>query len=65
MSGTDWNTLINAAIGKGYRVRFDEDYSGWIVITPHAPRRPSQELGSYKDEQAAWRGAAHLAHCDH
>jgi hypothetical protein len=61
---SDWLTLINLASRDGYRVRFDEEAEGWIVIAPKAFRRPEQEHGSFKDESAAWRGAAFLASKD-
>lgn len=57
-----WLDLINAASGQGYRVTYSEDAEGWIITTPKRPRRPSQELGTYKSEDAAWRCAAFLAH---
>jgi hypothetical protein len=53
-----WLELINEASAKGYRVSFSDEHEGWIITTPKRPRRPSEELGSYKDESAAWRGAA-------
>jgi hypothetical protein len=56
-----WLELINAASARGYRVAFDEESEGWIITTPKAPRRPSVDLGTYSDQQAAWRGAALLA----
>jgi hypothetical protein len=55
-----WYDFINAAAAKGYSVEH-RDY-GWIIVTPKAFRRPSEEQGAYKSERAAWRGAAFLAH---
>jgi hypothetical protein len=55
-----WQTLIDAAAAAGYRVERCEQ-RGWLVITPATPRQPSQKLASYRDERAAWRGAAFLA----
>lgn len=55
-----WLELINEASRNGYRVLFDADMPGWVVVTPKAPRRPPQELGAFHDEQRAWRAAAFL-----
>jgi hypothetical protein len=61
---SDWLSLINEASRNGYRVRHDEEAEGFVVIVPKAFRRPVTEVGSYKDETAAWRGAALLASKD-
>lgn len=53
--------VISLATSKGYRVAYREEEGGWIVTTPKAPRRPPQELGTYKDERTAWMDAALLA----
>lgn len=57
----DWQTLIDAASRAGYLVKRGEEGDGWSVITPKAPRKPSQELGSFESERAAWRAAAFYA----
>lgn len=56
-----WLDLINEASGKGYRVAWSDEAEGWTITTPKRPRRPPEELGTYRDEGAAWRGAALLA----
>ena len=55
----NWTALINVAVASKYAVELRED--GYVIITPARPRHPSQELGAYKTEQQAWRGAARLA----
>jgi hypothetical protein len=57
----NWYELINGAARQGYAVEYRDDWAGWIIITPAAPRRASQELGAFKDERGAWRDAARLA----
>lgn len=52
----NWSELILQAQRAGFTV--SEDDIGWWVTTPHWPRRPSEQLGVWKDCQAAWRGAA-------
>lgn len=61
---SDWQTFIDRAVAKGYSVQFNEEWEGWTVITPKRPRRPPEEHGTYKDQRAAWRGAAGMAN-DH
>jgi hypothetical protein len=58
---SDWDSLIMEAQRKGFTTRRSEEHEGWLVITPARPRRPTQELGSFKDQRAAWRSAAYLA----
>jgi hypothetical protein len=58
---TTWDDFINAARGKGWKVQWREAVEGYVIITPKAPRRPSEELGWYTEERAAWRGAAACA----
>lgn len=56
-------TLTNAiaeATRAGFKLHQDEDGLWWIT-TPKAPRRPEQELGSYKNSDRAWMAAASLA----
>jgi hypothetical protein len=55
----NWDELIHSAQRAGYTV-FEGVEGGWWVRTPAAPRRPSEELGQYRDARAAWRGAALL-----
>lgn len=57
-----WQELIDHAARQGYYVRQLEEGEGFVVVTPKGFRRPSQELGTFKDERAAWRSAAHLAY---
>jgi hypothetical protein len=52
----DWNALSLEAQRAGFTVH--EDDGLWWVVTPSRPRQPSATLGSYRDAQAAWRGAA-------
>ena len=58
---TNWYGLIMNAQRAGYTTRKDED-GLWWVVTPARPRRPSEELGAYVNERAAWHGAALLAY---
>jgi hypothetical protein len=55
----DWDKLILNAQRAGYQV-FEGAEGAWWIRTPAAPRRPSEELGTYRDHRAAWRGAALL-----
>jgi hypothetical protein len=55
----DWDNLISNAQRAGYIV-FEGAEGAWWVRTPSSPRRPSEELGTYRDQRAAWRGAALL-----
>jgi hypothetical protein len=65
MSNPTRADMILRAQQAGYRVEESkEDYGGWLVITPSAPRRPSQTLGAYKTAERAWMGAALLASQD-
>jgi hypothetical protein len=52
----DWHILILDAQRAGFAV-FEED-GMWFITVPSRPRMPSHVLGSYRDAQAAWRGAA-------
>jgi hypothetical protein len=54
----NWDTLIINAQRAGYSVFESEGF--WWITTPAAPRRPSEDLGGYRDARAAWRGAALL-----
>ena len=53
--------IISQATRAGYRVAFCSEPGGWLLTTPKAPRRPSLELGLYRDERTAWMDAALLA----
>jgi hypothetical protein len=55
-----WDDLINEARGAGWKVAWREAVEGYVIITPKAPRRPSEELGHYTEERAAWRATANL-----
>jgi hypothetical protein len=55
-----WQEWIDHACGAGWKVAWREALQGFVIITPKAPRRPSEELGHYTEERAAWRGAANL-----
>ncbi|MCP3400387.1 hypothetical protein [Bradyrhizobium sp. CCGB20] len=55
-----WQEWIDYATGKGWKVAWREAVEGYVIITPKAFRRPSEELGHYTEERAAWRAAANL-----
>jgi hypothetical protein len=55
----NWDNLIHEAQRASYIV-FEGAEGAWWVRTPAAPRRPSEDLGCYRDARAAWRGAALL-----
>jgi hypothetical protein len=56
--------IISQATRAGFIVYHDEKIGGWWIRTPKRPRRPSQELGTFKDERTAWMDAALLASQD-
>lgn len=53
-----WQEWIDYATGKGWKVAWREELQGYVYITPKAFRRPSEELGHFTEERAAWRAAA-------
>lgn len=55
-----WQEWIDRACGAGWKVAWREAMDAYVIITPKAFRRPSEELGSYLEERAAWRAAANL-----
>lgn len=57
---TTWQEWIDRACGAGWKVAWREALDAYVVISPKAFRKPSEEIGFYKEERAAWRGAACL-----
>lgn len=57
-----WQDHINHALALGYSVQFNEDIGAWTVLTPTRPRKPTEEHAGWKDQRAAWRAAAGMAH---
>jgi hypothetical protein len=55
-----WQEWIDHACGQGWKVAWRGALQGFVIITPKAFRRPSEELGHYTEERAAWRAAANL-----
>lgn len=57
---TTWQDWIDRAYACGWKVAWREELGAYVIITPKAPRRPSEELGFYTDERAAQRASANL-----
>lgn len=57
-----WQEWSDWACGQGFKVAWREELQGYVYITPKAPRRPSEELGPFANQRAAWKAAAFAAH---
>jgi hypothetical protein len=57
-----WQEWIDWACGQGFKVQWREALEGYVIITPKAFRRPSEEFGWFPDERAAWKSAAFMCH---
>jgi hypothetical protein len=53
--------LIGDAMRKGFQVISNEDNTGWLVVLPARPRRPSETRGEYASSDRAWMGACLIA----